>query len=403
MPEIPADSIRFLERLREKADQEREGRYNAYREYYDGKHDTQISERQRTFLQLKIGEEFNGNYCPLVVDALEEKLTVTGFETADEGAQDIFWDWWKLNRMDHQQGIVHTAAVRDGDSFVTVAWDNDEERPTFTYEAAYNGTEGAMVHYSRDTRKPLFASKRWVDDEDRTADLPDGLFGVVLEATEHARRQPEVDLRRPVGDGGQRRFEDESPGPMFRREVRRDRTAQRPTMNEDLFRRNPFHVRQVPPGGFGVEGGPFLARLPFAPAVAAVVDDARAQPEGVEDPDGVESVGDIAGVPVTEDDHAPGVVGRDEPGVELDAVRRLEEDVVVEQSRVGGRCVHRPRRMVEDFPLEGESENAESRVDAYPHGNPLEENPADCPSRSAHRSFSGPPAPSVLRNAVSAS
>ena len=164
---IPAESARYLERLRETADQERENRYRAYREYYDGEHDTQLTDRQRQYLQLKVGEEFNGNYCPIVVDALVERLTVTGFETDDQ-EQDAFWDWWKLNRMDHQQGIVHTASVRDGDSFVTVGWENDEAYPTFTFESAFDGKEGVMVHYSRDTRKPLFASKRWCDDEDRT-------------------------------------------------------------------------------------------------------------------------------------------------------------------------------------------------------------------------------------------
>jgi len=167
MPDdIALDSETALKRLKETRDEDREDRYRAYREYYDGDHDTQLTDRQRQYLQLKVGEEFNGNYCPIVVDALVERLTVTGFET-DESAQETFWEWWKLNRMDHQQGIVHTAAVRDGDSFVLVGWDNDEERPTFTFEQAFDGNEGAMVHYSRDTRKPMFASKQWEDDEDR--------------------------------------------------------------------------------------------------------------------------------------------------------------------------------------------------------------------------------------------
>jgi len=166
MPEIAVDSSIALQRLRDSRDTDREDRYRAYREYYDGDHDTQLSERQRQYLQLKVGEEFNGNYCPIVVDSLVERLTVTGFET-DKAAQAVFWDWWNANRMDHQQGVVHMAAVRDGDSFVLVSWDNEEERPTLTFEQAYDGHEGVMVHYSRDTRKPMFASKRWEDDEKR--------------------------------------------------------------------------------------------------------------------------------------------------------------------------------------------------------------------------------------------
>ena len=50
------------------SDGDRQDRYRAYREYYDGNHDTQLTERQRKYLQIKMGEEFNANYCPIVVD-----------------------------------------------------------------------------------------------------------------------------------------------------------------------------------------------------------------------------------------------------------------------------------------------------------------------------------------------
>jgi len=88
-------------------DSERQERYTAYREYYDGDHDAQLNERQRKYLQIKMGEEFNANYCPIVVDALAERLSVTGLQV--EGGQDeVMWDWWQVNRMDGMQGVVHT-------------------------------------------------------------------------------------------------------------------------------------------------------------------------------------------------------------------------------------------------------------------------------------------------------
>jgi len=210
MPDdIATDSSKYLEQLRDSSDEEREDRYRACRQYYDGQHDTQLTDRQRQYLQLKMGEEFNGNYCPIVVDSLVERLTVTGFE-ADESAQEVFWEWWKLNRMDHQQGIVHTGAVRDGDAFVIVGWDNDEQRPTFAYEQAFDGEEGTMVHYSRDTRKPMFASKRWEDDEKRdrlNLYLPDRVERYVADdggdwapfTGNGAWREPWGDAENPLG------------------------------------------------------------------------------------------------------------------------------------------------------------------------------------------------------------
>lgn len=141
--------------------------YTQYREYYDGDQDTLLTDRQKEFLELKAGQEFNLNVCPIVVDSLAERLVVTGFDAGDQGQ--TLWEWWTKNRMDAESGITHTAAVRDGDAYVIVGYDNEEKYPTFTFEMACASGEGVKVHYSRENRKKiLFASKRW-----RTEQGPD--------------------------------------------------------------------------------------------------------------------------------------------------------------------------------------------------------------------------------------
>jgi len=163
MPESNADIIRetFLAWLATE-DSDRQSRYVTYREYYDGDHDTQLTARMRKFLQLKTGEEFNSNYCPIVVDALAERLRVTGFDCGDdEELAEQLWDWWVANRGDALQGIAHTAAGRDGDTYVLVDWNEDDAIPRLRHQAAYDGTEGIKVHYNRETREIAFASKRW--------------------------------------------------------------------------------------------------------------------------------------------------------------------------------------------------------------------------------------------------
>lgn len=157
-----------LELIRNDTDK-RENKYCAYREYYVGEHSTQLTDRQRRYLQLKVGEEFRANYCPIVVDALAERLHITGFDTGEGNDQDeIFWGWWKDNRMGHQQGIIHLSAVRDGDAYLMVSWDDEEGQPKFTFEPGWDGAEGVKCHYSQDKRGDiLFASKRWKDDDSR--------------------------------------------------------------------------------------------------------------------------------------------------------------------------------------------------------------------------------------------
>lgn len=135
--------------------------YIRAREYYDGVHRTQLTSRTREFLNLKADAEFNVNYCPTVVNAKADRLSVSGFDTDDKTQADILWKWWRKNRMDRTQGIVHRASIRDGDAFVLVEWDNVAQMPRFYFEPAYAG-DGVMVYYSEERRDDIqFASKHW--------------------------------------------------------------------------------------------------------------------------------------------------------------------------------------------------------------------------------------------------
>lgn len=142
-------------------EQERQDEYRAYREYYDGIHDTSLTDRQRKYLQLKIGEEFRANYAPIVVDALAERLNVSGFQ-AEGGQDEILWGWWADSRMDAAQSVVHLAACRDGDSYLMVEWDEEHQRPSFTFQPALVDAEGVQVIYADERAAPKWATKRWL-------------------------------------------------------------------------------------------------------------------------------------------------------------------------------------------------------------------------------------------------
>ncbi len=154
----------------ENEEQATQDNYTLYREYYEGLHETQLSDRLRAFMELKTTTEFNLNLCPIVVDALAERLKVTGFEAGDQG--ETLWQWWRDNRMDSQQGVVHTGAVRDGDFFEMVEWDNEAGRPSFSFEMACSHGAGVKVHYSQEKRNKIeYASKRWKVDKAKRLNL----------------------------------------------------------------------------------------------------------------------------------------------------------------------------------------------------------------------------------------
>lgn len=161
MPNLADDvKLSFLHWLMTE-DQTRQENIRQYREYYDGEHDTMLTERQRHYLEIKSGQEFNGNYCPIPIDSLAEKLVVTGCKAGDVQTP-ILNDWLTQNKIDGLQGIVHTCALRDGDAYLMVTWSDELQRPIFVEEMACCDGEGVKVHYSEENRKEVaFATKRW--------------------------------------------------------------------------------------------------------------------------------------------------------------------------------------------------------------------------------------------------
>ena len=155
--------LSFLRYLAED-DADQQAHYQRLRAWYDGAHYVPLTDRQRQYLAVDSQFQFAVNYLRLPVDLCIERLSVTGFDGPDGigGRDGLLAEWWEANRMDGAQGQIHRAAVRDGDTYVIVEWDNDAGRPVFMHEPAFDGVEGVKVHYLGNTRREMtFASKRW--------------------------------------------------------------------------------------------------------------------------------------------------------------------------------------------------------------------------------------------------
>lgn len=165
-----------------------------YRNYYGGEHETELTERQLSFLRNATGDRFRLNQCPNVVEALVDRLEVTGFEvlsskfkvrgselenpepgtlnpeppTPGAGLSDFAGLLWEENRMDAGQEEIFRQAAIDHVTYVVL--DIDEEgKITFNHNDAYTSRqaggsqEGVKLHYASANRrgKPIFATKRW--------------------------------------------------------------------------------------------------------------------------------------------------------------------------------------------------------------------------------------------------
>lgn len=133
-----------------------------YRDFYSGRHDIRLSRRQESWLGLTTSQIHSlANICPLVVDVVAERLAISGFDAADSRAADKLAEWWHDGDLDAHQDDLHLASLRDGDGYLLVAPDKETNAPRFYQEAADDGSNGAGMVYSDESRTPLYGYKRW--------------------------------------------------------------------------------------------------------------------------------------------------------------------------------------------------------------------------------------------------
>ena len=149
-------------------------------------YDDYYHRRQRTdqYLTAKLleafGTTFKGlsiNYCSVVVDALAERLTVQGFNFADDaGAASAAWDIWQRNSLDalFARGLRNGLAMGE---FSLIVWVDETGAPTIHVE---DGRTVIVAADPADPRRRRAALKRWWDDDTgrhlATLYLPDAIY-----------------------------------------------------------------------------------------------------------------------------------------------------------------------------------------------------------------------------------
>jgi hypothetical protein len=144
-------------------------RIQALREYYDGDHPVMLTQRQMEYLGPLVGGDafpFAHNLTRTIVDTLAERLSVIGFDMGDDEAAapiaETVWQWWNECRFDSAEAEVHTAALRDGLTYVMVSYDNEQARPRLTWHKVYDGVSGIVAHRdSEDPTKIALATRYW--------------------------------------------------------------------------------------------------------------------------------------------------------------------------------------------------------------------------------------------------
>lgn len=163
--------------------------------YYDGNHNLAFTSEK--FLEAFGGlfRAFADNWCQLVVDAVEERLNVTGFRIPDtparvkrgvapapppkpgeSDASKRAWSIWQANEMDAQAQIGHTESLLHGAAYATVWFGDDPRMPDITVEHPTS----AIIESDPKRRKNRLAGLRlYIDNlgfEHAELFLPDSVY-----------------------------------------------------------------------------------------------------------------------------------------------------------------------------------------------------------------------------------
>lgn len=146
---------------------EQGARVDLYRDYERGDHRAVITDQMRKMLRLPTEnsgiQDFNGNYCGIVVDKMAGRLHVTEVTTGDPATDN---DWLapllEANDWDNLQSTTFRGAVRDSDSYIMI----DPQTLTWTAESAFDGYSGIVAIFNPGERTPAWACKIWSEAEE---------------------------------------------------------------------------------------------------------------------------------------------------------------------------------------------------------------------------------------------
>lgn len=140
-------------------------RVKLYREYADGEHRANLTANMKAMLRMQNDDDrLVANYCDTVIQTMADRLVVEKIEADTEPGTAWANEVRAFNRFDGLQMDVTEAALRDADTYINVAFDNEAGLPTFFHEPAFDGTDGVIVIYDRTRRSIALAIKIWIED-----------------------------------------------------------------------------------------------------------------------------------------------------------------------------------------------------------------------------------------------
>lgn len=131
-------------------------------DYYDGKHQRMAFSQEK--YKSAFGQLFGSwsdNFCGLIVDSVNERMAIDGFQMTDEpGGDKDAREIWQRNHLDSESNAAHLEAMIAGESYAVV-WADKDGYPTISIESARH----VVVQYKPGSRYEIEAAAKFYTDD----------------------------------------------------------------------------------------------------------------------------------------------------------------------------------------------------------------------------------------------
>lgn len=135
--------------------------YEHYEDYYLGEHSLEFSTDQWIEVFGATFEEFSDNWCQVVVDAVAQRMRITGWASGDKAAAKVAEDIWDESSVYKEEDDLYINTLTKGDGYM-ICWPNPDEADKI--DLFYNDAINVEVFYDpSNIRRLAVAAKRWED------------------------------------------------------------------------------------------------------------------------------------------------------------------------------------------------------------------------------------------------
>lgn len=138
-------------------------RYNALDDYYHGNQPVMYLTKRLREVFRGVDTNFTQNWCAVVIDACNERINLTGFESEDNAIEAALKAAWERNMMQTEADDTHTDAQVLGEAYAVV-WPGEDGKAELFYNDA---RLMHAVYQAANPRKILYAGKLWTGDDGR--------------------------------------------------------------------------------------------------------------------------------------------------------------------------------------------------------------------------------------------